>query len=58
MFDKYPDVVRPHQLQEMIGFGKTKSYELLKSGIIPSKKIGGNYYIRKIDIINFMNPEK
>ena len=58
MFDKYPDVVHPHQLQEMLGMGKTKTYELLKSGAIPSKKIGGNYYIRKDDIINFMNPQK
>lgn len=58
MFEKYPDVVRPQQLQEMLSIGKTKSYELIKNGTIPSKKIGGTYYIRKIDVINFMNPEK
>ena len=54
MFEKYPEVVRPAQAQAMLGIGRTKFYELLHSGAIPHRKIGGNYYIRKADLIEFI----
>lgn len=57
IFEEYPDVVRPKELQVMLCLGRTKAYKLIKSGEIPSKKIGGTYFIRKIDIINLVNPE-
>ena len=55
MFDSYPDIVRPKDLCAMLGFGRTKIYKLIHSGVIPSYRIGGNYVIRKKDIINFLN---
>ncbi len=54
MFESYPDVVRPKQLQKMLQIGRTKAYQLIKSGAIPCRKIGGDYFIRKIDIILFL----
>lgn len=54
MFDTYPDVIRPNDLSTMLGIGRTKTYQLIKSGTIPCRKIGGNYFIRKEDVIRFM----
>lgn len=54
MFRDYPDVIRPQQLCTMLGIGRTKVYGLLKTGTIPHRKIGGNYFIRKIDVIEFL----
>lgn len=56
MFDNYPDVVRPQQAQAMLGIGRTKLYELLHSGALPHRKIGGNYFIRKVDLIKLLTP--
>ena len=58
MFEQYPDVVRPIQAQEMLNVGRTKLYELLHSGALPHRKIGGNYFIRKADIITLVTPLK
>lgn len=54
MFENYPDVVRISDLKEMLGIGRTKAYRLIKDGIIPSRKIGGNYYIKKAAIISLL----
>ena len=56
MFEHYPEVVRPSQAQAMLGIGRTKFYELLHSGAIPHRKIGGCYYILKADLIAFISP--
>lgn len=57
MFDNYPDVVRPAQAQAMLGVGRTKLYEMLHSGALPHRKIGGNYFIRKVDVIALVTPD-
>lgn len=57
MFNQYPDVVRPAQAQTMLGIGRTKLYEMLHSGALPHRKIGGNYFIRKADIIALVTPD-
>ena len=54
MFDNYPDVIRPNELSKMLQIGRTKTYTLIKSGILPSKRIGGHYFIRKIDVLKFL----
>lgn len=56
MFEQYPDVVRPVQAQAMLGIGRTKLYELLHTGTLPHRKIGGNYFIRKVDVIRLVTP--
>lgn len=58
MFEDYPDVVRPNELKEMLHIGRTKVYQLIKTGSLPCRRIGGNYFIRKIDVINFMESNK
>lgn len=58
MFDEYPDVIRPNELKEMLHIGRTKAYQLIKTGSLPSRRIGGNYFIRKTDVIHFMDSNK
>lgn len=50
MFKDYPDVIRPAELSQMLHIGRTKTYQLIKSGAMPSRRIGGNYFIRKTDV--------
>ena len=55
LFKDYPDVVRVYQLQEMLPkTGKNKIYKLLKDKKIHSKRIGRDYYIPKVSIINYL----
>ena len=54
-FKDYPDVVRVYQLKEMLPkTGKNKIYKLLKDKKIHSKRIGRDYYIPKVSIINYL----
>lgn len=54
MFNNYPDVVDIKQLREMLGVGITKAYTLVNNNIIPSKKIGREYKIPKVMVINYL----
>ena len=55
LFRDYPDVVRVYQLRQMLpGTVKNKIYKLLKEKKIHSKKIGRDYYIPKVSIINYL----
>lgn len=55
LFKDYPDVVRVYQLKEMLPkTGKNKIYKLLKDKKIHSKRIGRDYYIHKVSIINYL----
>ncbi len=54
MFNNYPDVVDIKQLREMLGVGITKAYTLVNKNIIPSKKIGREYKIPKVMVINYL----
>lgn len=58
MFKEYPDCVNISQLQEMLGIKKTKSYELIKSGEIKSKKVGKDYKISKFNVIAYLVGEE
>lgn len=58
MFDECKDVLTPAQTQKMLGIGRTKMYQLIHEGIVPSRKIGGQYFIRKMDLIQLMTPEQ
>ena len=42
------------QLREMLGVGITKAYTLVNNNIIPSKKIGREYKIPKVMVINYL----
>lgn len=54
MFESYPDVVRPQQLKDMLQMGRTKVYELLRADLIPNKRIGAGYFIRKDAVIAYL----
>lgn len=55
MFKEYPDAVNFEQFRNMLGLGKNRAYDLLRSGEIPCHR-NGNLYIEQIDemvITNF-----
>lgn len=55
LFKDYPDVVRVYHLKRMLPrMGKNKIYKLLQDGKIHSKKIGRDYYVPKVSIINYL----
>lgn len=54
MFTSYPDLVDMNQLREMLKIGSTLTYKLLKDNTIKSMKIGRQYKIPKINIIDYL----
>lgn len=54
IFKEYPDCVGVHDLQKMLGIKRTKTYELLKTGVIKSIKIGKDYKISKLNVIAYL----
>ena len=54
MFKDYPDVVTVQQMREMLNIGLGNAYELVRSNIIKSRKIGATYRIPKRYIIDFI----
>lgn len=53
-FKKYPDVVNPIQMSEMLGISTKTAYKLLRTNSIKHFKIGRTYKIPKINIISFI----
>jgi excisionase family DNA binding protein len=53
-FKKYPDVVNPVQMSEMLGISTKTAYKLLRTNSIKHFKIGRTYKIPKINIISFI----
>lgn len=60
LFKEYPDAVNFEQFCTMLGLGRNRAYELLRSGEIPCRRNGKKYIIAKIHIIEFLlsNGEK
>lgn len=54
MFTSYPDLVDINQLSEMLNIGSTLTYRLLKESTIKSMKIGRQYKIPKINVIDYL----
>lgn len=55
LFENYPDVVKVDTLKKMLPkIGKNKIYRLLQNGEIYSKRIGRDYYIPKVSIIDYL----
>lgn len=54
MFRDYPDAVTPEQVQQMLGIGRRKAYDLLKSGELPSIRMGRLYRIPKLSVIDYL----
>ena len=55
LFKEYPDVVKVKTLKEMLPkMWKNKLYKLLKDKEIYAKRIGKEYYIPKISVIEYL----
>ena len=54
LFKKYPDAVDFEQYRQMLGLGRNRAYELLRTGQIPCRRNGKKYIIAKIHIIEFL----
>ena len=55
MLKKYPDVLKIKQMCEALGGMSTKTgYKMLREGRIGSVKVGREYRITKVDIIDYL----
>lgn len=54
MFENYKDIVGIDELCDMLGIGRNKAYELLRSGDIKHKMIGKKYRIPKKYVITYL----
>ncbi len=54
-FTEYPDVVSVEQLQSMLNIGRNTAYKMLGEGTIKAAKVGRNYIIPKISVLDYLN---
>ena len=52
------EVWSPEELREWLGIGRTKCYELLSRGEIPSYRIGSLRRIRRADVERWLETRK
>lgn len=50
----YQDVLTFKELQQVLKTSRTKTYQLLRDGTIPSMKLGTDYRILKKNIIAYL----
>ena len=53
----YADVLTFNELQSVLKLGRTKTYQLLQDGIIPSVRLETRYRILKHNVINYLYPD-
>ena len=58
MFRRYPDVLTPSQVQEMLGVGQRMTYGLLREGKISSVRMGRLYWVPKVAVIDYLCGEE
>ena len=58
ILENYPDILIFDEVVEILGIGENSTYNLLKNKQIYSKKIGREYKIPKICVIDFIYKEK
>jgi excisionase family DNA binding protein len=51
----YPDLMTVCDVQKILQIGRTKTYELLKSGQIRSLRVGTTYRIPKVYLLEYLN---
>lgn len=54
MLENYKDVLNFKEFKEILRLGRNKSYQLLRTEKVKSIKIGTNYRIPKINVINYL----
>lgn len=58
MFDSFRDVLSVQEAYNALHIGKNTLYNLLKSGIINSIRIGKKYLIPKIYLIDYIDKHR
>ena len=54
MFRDYPDALTPEEVREMLGIGSRLTYRLLRSGQIPSVRMGRLYRVPQVAVIAYL----
>lgn len=54
MFKTYPDVVSVQHLQEMLGICRKHAYQLVQQNKIRSVRVGRNYRIPKLCVVEYL----
>lgn len=54
MFDEYPDILTVSDLEKALDIGRNKAYYLVNHNLIKSIKIGNNYRIPKVYLIDYV----
>lgn len=58
MFTDYPDIVNLVQMRKMLGgISNTLAYRMLRKKKIKSKKVGREYKIPKVNVINYITTD-
>ncbi len=47
LFENLPELLRPKEVTDFLGVGRNCVYEAIKSGDLPSRKIGGVLFVPK-----------
>ena len=55
MFSQYGDVVTVEELAKMLKVGRNTAYELVRSGAVPSIKIGRQIRVSKQTVIAYLS---
>ena len=53
--NEFPDVLNVDQLCKLLHVGRNTAYNLLRSQVIPSVRVGKQYRIPKDKVIQFLN---
>lgn len=54
LLSDYNDVLKFNEMLKALRIGRNKGYELLRNNVIVAKRIGNNYRIPKINVINYL----
>lgn len=55
MFESYPDIVTPSDIQSMLHIGRNAAYDLLREGQIAAIRVGKKYIIPKSSVVEFLH---
>lgn len=58
IFEEYQDIVTIKDVRKMLKIGRALAYELVRSGKIPSMKIGRSFRIQKSKVIEYLQQEE
>lgn len=55
---EYSDVLRPEEVQQILQIGRNTVYKYLADGVIKSIRIGNQYRVPKMYLVDFLYPDK